>query len=163
MTSAQSSGDVLARRVVLITRIFDAPRPLAFKVWTDPKHVAMWWGPRGFTNPVCEWDARPGGAIRVHMRAPDGYEHPMSGTFVEVVEPERLVFTVVAEDKEGKPLLQGLTVVTFTEEGNQTKLTVEAEATTMLAIGAQMLQGMEQGWTESLERFAALLEKVKNA
>jgi len=47
-------------RGFVITREFDAPRELVFKAWTDPKHLAQWWGPKGFTNPVCEWDVRPG-------------------------------------------------------------------------------------------------------
>jgi len=55
-----------------ITRVVNASRSLVFKAWTDAKDVAQWWGPRGFTNPVCELDVRPGGAIRIHMRGPDG-------------------------------------------------------------------------------------------
>jgi uncharacterized protein YndB with AHSA1/START domain len=57
---------------LVITRIFDAPRELVWKAWTDPKHVDQWWGPHGFTNPLCEWDARPGVKILVHMRGPKG-------------------------------------------------------------------------------------------
>ena len=55
-----------------VTRVFDAPRELVFTMWTDPEHMAQWWGPQGFTNPVCEMDVRVGGAIRIHMRGPDG-------------------------------------------------------------------------------------------
>ncbi len=60
-----------ARREIIITRMFDAPRALVFKAWTDPRHVARWWGPKGVTNPVCELDVRPGGAIRIDMRGAD--------------------------------------------------------------------------------------------
>ena len=67
-----------------ITRIFDAPRAVVFKVWTESEHVAKWWGPYGFTNPVCEVDARPGGAIRIDMRGPDGVVYPMGGIFHEI-------------------------------------------------------------------------------
>ena len=143
-------------RVVLITRILDAPPSLVFKAWTDPAHLAQWWGPKGFTNPVCEIDVRPGGALRIVMRAPDGAEHPMTGTFKEIVENERLVFTVVAVDRDGKPLLEALTTVTFAEQGGMTKLTVHASAVGLASIAAQMLGGMEAGWTQSLERLAAL-------
>ena len=52
-----------------ITRVFDAPRDLVFEAWTDAKHLAKWWGPHHFTNPVCELDVRVGGAIRIDMRA----------------------------------------------------------------------------------------------
>ena len=83
-------------RELTLTRILDAPRELVFKLWTEPHHLAQWWGPHGFTNPVCELDARAGGAIRVHMRAPDGTTFPMGGAFEEIVPPKRLVFTTSA-------------------------------------------------------------------
>jgi len=100
-----SSGAAANERTVVITRVFDAPRELVFKAWTDAKHLAQWWGPKGFTNPICEVDARPGGNLRIVMRAPDGAEHPMTGVFREVTAPERLVFTSAAVDRDGKPLL----------------------------------------------------------
>lgn len=61
----------LTEREVTITRVFDAPRATVFRAWTDADRLAQWWGPKGFTNPVCEIDARVGGAIRIHMRSPD--------------------------------------------------------------------------------------------
>jgi uncharacterized protein YndB with AHSA1/START domain len=143
-----------ATRDLTITRVFDAPRRLVFKLWTDPKHLARWWGPNCFTNPVCEVDPRPGGAIRIVMRAPDGIEHPMSGTFREVVEPERLVFVAIAEDKSGMPLIESLTTVTFAEHGGKTTVTVHARADAFVSTGAQMLAGMDAGWTQSLDRLA---------
>jgi uncharacterized protein YndB with AHSA1/START domain len=140
-----------------ITCVFDAPRELVFKAWIDPKQMAQWWGPKGFTNPVCELDVRPGGAIRIHMRAPDGMVHPMTGTFREIAAPERLVFTAIAEDKAGKPLLEALTTVTFEEHGGKTRLTVQASAVGLVDVGWQMLQGMEAGWRQSLERLGELV------
>ena len=92
-------------RELVITRVFDAPRELVFKVWTDPKHLAQWWGPRCFTNPVCEVDLRVGGAWRIIMRAPDGAEYPGGGIYREIVRNEKLVFTNAALNKDGKPLL----------------------------------------------------------
>ncbi len=128
-----------------------------FQAWIDPKHMAQWWGPKGFTNPVCEMDVRPGGALRIVMRAPDGVEHPMTGTFSEIMKPERLVFTAVARDKEGNPLLEALTTVTFAEHGGKTKLTMQASAVGIAPIAPQMLEGMEAGWTQSLERLSDLV------
>ena len=119
--------------------------------------MAQWWGPKGFTNPVCEMDARPGGAIRIHMRGPDGVEHPMTGIFSEIVKPKRLVFTAVARDKEGNPLLEALTTVTFAEQGGKTKLTVQASAVGIASVAPQMLEGMEAGWTQSLEKLSDLV------
>lgn len=142
-----------------ITRIFDAPRELLFKTWIDPKQMAQWWGPQGFTNPVCELDPRPGGAICIHMRGPDGVVHPMTGTFREIVAPERLVFTAVAEDQAGKPLLEAHTTVTFEDLGGKTKVTVQASAVGLVDVGWQMLEGMEAGWMQSLERLAELVSR----
>ena len=74
---------------VTLTRVFDAPRALVWKAWTDLKMMARWFGPRGFTNPVCELDVRVGGSLRIVMRGPDGNDYPMKGVFREVIAPER--------------------------------------------------------------------------
>jgi uncharacterized protein YndB with AHSA1/START domain len=145
-----------AKRELTITRIFDAPRERVFKAWMDPERMAQWWGPKDFTNPVCELESRPGGAIRIDMRAPDGTVHRMTGIFREIVEPALLVFTAVAEDQAGNPLLEALTTVTFAEQGGKTKLTVHATAVGRAPVAPQMLAGMETGWTQSLERLAAV-------
>src|SRR6266576_4505343 len=105
---ANKSAEQRANRELVITRTFDTPREIVFKMWTDPKHMAQWWGPHGFTNPVCELDARPGGAIRIHMRGPDGTVYPMTGVYQESVEPERLVCTSAALAESGKPLSEVL-------------------------------------------------------
>jgi uncharacterized protein YndB with AHSA1/START domain len=146
-------------REVIITRVFDAPRPLVFKMWTDPRHLMVWWGPKGFTNPVCEVDARVGGAWRIVMRAPNGEEYPCGGVYREIVEPERVVFTNIATDKDGSPVLDGLTTVTFAELGGKTKLTLQARAVAVVPYAAAYLEGMEAGWTQSLQRLAELLAR----
>ena len=144
-----------ADRELVFTRVLSAPRSRVFKAWTDPKHVAPWWGPHGFTNPVCELDARPGGAIRIHMCGPDGTVYPMTGVYQEIVEPERLVFTSAALDKEGNPLFEVLNTVTFAEQGGKTTQTSRARAVKATAEAAPYLEGMEAGWTQSLERLEA--------
>lgn len=152
-----ATPDFPMTRDVVITRVFDAPRALVWKAWTDPERLARWWGPHGFTNPVCELDPRPGGALWIVMCGPDGTAYPMSGTIREIVEPERLVFTAVAEDTDGHALLEALTTVTFVEEGGRTTLTVTARAIGLAPVAARMLEGMEAGWTQSLERLGRLL------
>jgi uncharacterized protein YndB with AHSA1/START domain len=147
---------ITAERSVTITRVLDAPRDLVFRLWTEREHMAQWWGPRGFTNPVCEMDVRVGGAIRIHMRAPDGTVYPMTGTFREITPPQRLVFEAVAEDHDGNALLRSLTTVTFADEGGKTRLTVHADAVGLSPLAPQMLAGMEAGWTQSLEKLAEL-------
>ena len=154
-----SSAAPVREREVTITRIFDAPRELVFKAWTDPKHLARWFGPKGFTNPVCEADARVGGAWHIVMRGPDGTEYPCGGVYREVVEPERLVFTNIATDKQGNPILDGLTTVLFEENGGKTKLTMHTRATAVVDYAVEHLKGMEAGWIQTLERLAEELAR----
>jgi uncharacterized protein YndB with AHSA1/START domain len=154
-----ATGNTMANedQELVLTRMFDAPRELVFKAWTDPKCVAQWWRPRGFTNPVCELDVRPGGAIRIHMRGPDGTVYPMTGVYQEVVEPERIVFTSAPLDAEGNALFELLTTVTFAEQGGKTKQILRARVIKRTAQAAQYLKGMEAGWTQSLEHLAESL------
>jgi uncharacterized protein YndB with AHSA1/START domain len=154
MAASNPSTNSAANRELVITRVFDAPRDIVFKAWTDPQRVKRWWGPKGFTNPVCEVDPRPGGAIRIHMRAPDGAVHPMTGVFQEIVEPERLTFTSSALDEKGAPLFEVLTTITLSEEGGKTKMTLRASVTMATPAGAPHLAGMEQGWSQTLDRLA---------
>jgi uncharacterized protein YndB with AHSA1/START domain len=168
MAETSSSAAGQARQELFLTRILGAPRALVFKAWTDPVQVARWWGPRGFTNPVCEWDARPDGLIRIDMRGPDGTVYPMKGVFHEITEPERLVFTSTAmEDEHGKPLLEILNTVTFEDFNGITKLTLHARLMTkdfqLTPQVAAALSGMEQGWSESLYRLADELDNSRKA
>ncbi len=142
---------------LVLTRVFKAPRGPVFAAWTEPTQVAQWWGPNGFTNPVCELDVRPGGAVRIHMRGPDGTVYPMTGVYQEIVEPERLVFTSAALDESGKPLFDVLNTVAFVEHDGTTKLTVRARVVKSTAGAAPYLAGMEAGWTQSLERLGVHL------
>jgi uncharacterized protein YndB with AHSA1/START domain len=142
---------------LVLTRVFDAPRELVFKAWTDPRRMEKWWGPHRFTNPVCELDARVGGAIRIHMRAPNGVVYPMTGVYQEVVEPERLVFVSSAMDADGNPLFDILNTVTFEDQNGKTKQTLRARVIKITPQAPPYLAGMEQGWTQTLERLDAYL------
>jgi uncharacterized protein YndB with AHSA1/START domain len=73
-------------------RIFNSPRELVFKAWTDPKHLAEWWGPDGFRNTFHEFDLRPGGTWDFTMHGPDGTDYKNKNVFTEIVRPERIVF-----------------------------------------------------------------------
>jgi uncharacterized protein YndB with AHSA1/START domain len=142
---------------VEIVRAFDAPRVLVWKAWTDPKMMAQWFGPRGFTSSVPALDVRVGGALRIVMRGPDGTDYPMKGVFTEVVPPERLVFSNIAVDNDGNHLLEGETTVTFTERGGKTTLTLTTHAVGRVPIAKQMLVGMEAGWTQSIDKLEELV------
>lgn len=152
----QKNDDLLEKELVLV-RIFDAPRELVFKMWTEPRHFAQWWGPSQFTNPVCDLDVRPGGVIRVDMRAPDGTVYPMGGSFLKITPPERLVFTTTALMKRGdEPFLENLNTVTFADLNGKTKLTLHVRVLMATPEATGPLEGMEQGWSESLERLQDL-------
>jgi uncharacterized protein YndB with AHSA1/START domain/DNA-binding transcriptional ArsR family regulator len=151
-----------AHRELTLTRVFNAPRELVFQAWTDPKLMAQWWGPKIFTTPRCELDLRPGGAIRIDMQWPNGNIDPMGGTFQEILPPERLVFTSTALfDEHGVPQIENLQTITFTALPNgQTQVTVHIEVLKESSANAAALAGMEQGWSESLDKLADFLVKA---
>ncbi len=143
---------------MIFTRVFDAPRELMWKLWTEREHIGKWWGPKGFTLPGCEMDFRTGGAYRFVMRGPDGQDNPFHGVYREIVRNERIVFTAILDNLPGHELL---TTVTFADEGGKTKLTVR-QTTPPGEAG----RGQNQGWSETLERLADLITeeaKRKNA
>lgn len=148
---------------VTLTRHFKAPRALVFEAFTNPKHLAEWWGPKGFTNPVCEVDARPGGEIRIEMQGPGGFSHPMTATIQEIKPPERFVFTAIAYGPGNQQLLESATTITFREENGGTRLIVEARAKGFQPMARMMLAGMQEGWSQSLDKLDALIARLTGA
>jgi uncharacterized protein YndB with AHSA1/START domain len=104
-------------RLLVATRMFDAPPELVFDAWTDAKHISQWWGPIGFTTITSEMDVRPGGVWRHVMRGPDGREYPNEIVYVEVLRPKRIVY-----DHLSPPRFTS--TATFVELGGKTSLTV---------------------------------------
>jgi len=146
---------------VIITRMINAPRELVFRVWTDAEHLGKWWGPRGFTSPVCEIDPRPGGSMRIMMDHPAFPEHWMDGVFHQVIEPELLEFRSRAFiGADGQAGLEIMNAITFEEAGAQTRLTVKA---TVLKANEELsfaLNGMDQGWRESLDKMGEYIAET---
>ena len=146
-----------------LTRVFNAPRATVWKAWTDSKLVQQWWGPTGVTNPTCEWDAKPNGTIHIVMLAGKelgemaGQEWPMTGTFEEVIEPEKIVFTANAI-VNGKEVLQTLTTVTFEEEAEKTTMTARIVVTKTTPEAAGPLAGMEMGWNQQLDKLVTFVK-----
>jgi len=145
-------------RELYISRIYDASRQQIYRAWTEQKQLARWWGPKGFTNPVCEVDARVGGKLVVTMRGPDGQDYPMRATFTDLRAPERLTFEFEAMDATGRVAMKGRLTMMLTEEDGRTRLSLSTTAEGVATTAAQMLQGMEQGWNESLDRLTAILK-----
>lgn len=151
-----------SRKELTLTRIFNAPRQMVFDAWIDPRQMARWWGPKCFTNPVCELDARPGGAILVHMTGPDGTVYPMGGTFHEIDPPQRIVMTTTAfKDDKDNVQLEVLNTVTFTQlNDGRTELKLHAVVVQATPAMNGALAGMEEGWSQSLDKLKALVVQI---
>jgi uncharacterized protein YndB with AHSA1/START domain len=156
MAATTEAAALAAERELVINRVIDAPRSLVFKIWSQPEHLVRWWGPKGFTAPSCEMDLRPGGAWRACIRSPEGTEHRMQGSYREIVEPERLVFTFAWEDDEGKPGHQTLVTVTFAEQDGKTRLTFH-QATFESVESRDSHHG---GWSECFDRLEDYLARL---
>ena len=138
-------------RQIVVTRIFDAPRPVVFEAWTKAEHVAQWWDPSGVPLAVCEIDLRPNGAFRWVNRAPDGGEgHSFTGNYREIAPPERLVFAG----------LVGIATLVFTEDGKKTKLTMTIECATSKDRDALLQMRVDAGTAQTLENLAAYLPTI---
>jgi uncharacterized protein YndB with AHSA1/START domain len=139
---------------VCLTRRFAASPELVFAAWIDAKHLAEWWGPKCFTNPMCEVDARVGGAMMIDMRSPDGVVYPMTGRFITIDRPHRLVFVTAAIDGCGKPMFEVKNTVNFTEVRGGTEISLVARVIKTTRNAPQYLAGMSQGWCQSLDRLS---------
>jgi uncharacterized protein YndB with AHSA1/START domain len=105
-------------REIVVSRVFDAPRTLVFKAWTDPQHLAHWWGPNSFSITTHEMEFKPGGVWRFVMHGPDGCDYQNKAVYVEITEPERLVYDPVSEP-------QFRMAMTFTDQGGKTIITTQ--------------------------------------
>ena len=160
--------------VLTLTRVFNAPRAIVFKAWTEPERLAKWWGPKGFDFVVATMDLRPGGAFHYCMRGPNGMEMWGKLVYAEVVAPERLVFVNSFSDKDGgltrHPMsatwpLEIHNTLTLTELDGKTTLTLhggpvnatEAERQTYAAGRS----GVQQGMAGSFSQLDAYLETLK--
>lgn len=147
-----------ADREIIQTRVFNAPRELVFKTWTDPKHVDRWWGPRGFTTQTSEMDVRPGGVWRFVMRHAQHGTFPNKVVFLEVVKPERLVYDHGADDSN-PPHFR--VTVTFTERGQKTELTMRSIFPTAAARDKVVREyGAIEGGKQTLDRFEEWLAQA---
>jgi uncharacterized protein YndB with AHSA1/START domain len=152
-------------RELTITRVFDAPREVVFKAWTEPERFARWWGPKGWTTPFCTIDPRPGGRIHFCMRSPEGVEIWNGGVYREVDPPARLVCTDYFADEAGNPVppthygmspdfpAEALVTVTFEDVGGRTRLTFRQSIPVSLATRV----GAQQGWNETFDRLVEYL------
>jgi uncharacterized protein YndB with AHSA1/START domain len=143
-----------AGRELLIERVFNAPRELVFRAWTDPAHIRNWFGPRDYPATQVTMDVRPGGRWRGCLRSTEtGNDLWVGGVYREIVPPERLVFTFAWEE-EGERGLETLVTITFAEQGAKTLMTFRQ--TPFQSAGE--LDGHRGGWTSSFDRLGDYLE-----
>ena len=151
----------------VITRVFDAPRELVWKAWTEPDRVKRWWGPRGFTAPVVKIDFRIGGKYLYCMRSPEGNEDWSTGTFKEIVPFEKIVLVDSFADKDGNVVpasyygmgedfpLESLITITFEDLKGKTRLTLKyADVSSLTPLDRH---NMQMGWNESLDKLQETL------
>jgi uncharacterized protein YndB with AHSA1/START domain len=161
-----------AEGALVIERVFDAPRELVWKAWTEPERMMRWWGPQGFTTPVCEIDFRVGGKAFSAMQSPEFNEgRPIwsTGVYREIVPLERIVCTDSFADEKGNVVpathygmgadipLEMLVTVTFEDlGGGKTRMTLRHEG---LPAG-DMLDGAGEGWGQSFDKLAEYLAQA---
>jgi len=147
-------------REIVMTRTFDAPRELVFEAMTKPEHMKEWWGPRGYTLPVCEIDLRPGGAYRFVSADAEGNEYAFRGEYREIVPPEKIVWTF---EFEGMPGNVSVDTMTLTEEDGKTTITSTSLFDDVEQRDGMLASGMETGAVETYDRLAELLEKLQTS
>lgn len=150
-TSAYTEGQEL-----VMERIFDTPRELVWKAFTEADRVARWWGPNGTTTTVVEMDVRPGGTWRYINHGPDREDAPFTGVYREVVSPERLVYTFIF-DVEGIRDQESLVTETFEALDGKTKVTSGTRFPSVESLEGALATGMTQGAIETWDRLAAEL------
>lgn len=165
MTATTHPAPYTGKSELVITRVFDAPRELVWKAWTDPERMMQWWGPKGFTSPACKIDLRVGGVYLYCMRSPEGKDYWSTGVYQEILPLERIVCTDSFADETGNVVpashygmgsdlpMEMLVTVTFEEHGGKTTMILRhvgfPEGT--------MTEMAKAGWNESFDKLAESL------
>lgn len=145
---------------LVITRLFAAPRDLVYAAWTEPEHLEKWQNaPQGLSVIVETSDIRTGGSFRICMRSPEGQENWLQGKYLEVVAPERLVFTHAWINAQGQPGPETLVTITFSERDGKTEITLRQ--TGFKSVEAR--EGHSYGWISTFDRLAEYLSSLSPA
>jgi len=146
------NGNHAKAQDIVITRTLDAPRTVVFNAWIEPEQLSRWFGPGGYSVQSPEIDPRPGGCVRLDLRAPDGTNYPNRGTVREIEVPKRLAFETSLPDDKGAPILHVLNTVTLSEDHGRTTLTLKAHVIDATPSAAKFLEEMHAGWSQTLDR-----------
>lgn len=148
------------KQEIFMTRMFDAPRELVFKAYTDPALIARWWGLRQNTTLIDEMEARPGGKWRFVERDPDGQEFAFHGVYHDVVAAERIVQTFEFEGMAGHVVME---TSTFEDVGGKTKVIAQSIFQSVADRDGMVASGMEYGAEEGYQRLDELLATLETA
>ena len=172
MSNGTMTSRVENEKVLVLERVFDAPRELVFRVFKEPEHLQRWWGPRGWELPVCTVDFRPGGVWHYCMKCVDpnqgqfyGMESWGKAVYKEIVEPEKIVYTDYFSDAEGnvnEALPATDVTMAFIEQDGKTKIVSRAEYVTAEALQTVIDMGMLQGIGETWDRLDEMLQQLKS-
>lgn len=145
---------------IVMTRTYDAPRELVFKVSTDPDLIPQWWGPAYLTTVVDRMEVREGGRWRYVQTDPEGNEYAFHGVYHSIEAPERIVWTFEWEGMPGHVILESYT---FEEVGGKTKVTTQSVFQSVEDRDGMLASGMEEGSVELMDRMEALLAQLQTA
>lgn len=151
----------LSDRELVLTRVIDAAPAKVYRAWTDPALLRQWFAPKPYETPVAELDVRPGGANYIVMRGPDGQDMPNRGTYLEVVENQRLVFTdayIGAWVPSEKPFMT--VILTFEDQGGKTKYTARVRHWSVADRETHEKMGFAQGWAICADQLEALAKSI---
>jgi len=151
-------------RDLVLSRLIDAPRENLYRAWTEPSLLKQWFAPHPYTTPVAETDVRPGGTSLVVMRSPDGQDMPCPGVYLEIVKNERLVFTNAYakawEPAETSAPFLMTVILTFEDEGGQTRYTALVRHWTAADRETHEQMGFYKGWGQCTDQLADLAKRL---
>lgn len=160
MAAPAATGRPEDRQLVL-SRVFDAPPGLVFEAWSSAEHLARWFCPSGFTVPHCICDFRVGGRFEICMRSSDGKDHWSRGRYTAIVRPEQVAFISTIAVDDGDPLYGTDTQVAFVAVGDATRLDIRQALTLFEPSAAWMVDAVEPGWRDGLDKLDALITWMK--
>jgi uncharacterized protein YndB with AHSA1/START domain len=144
-----------AQKMVILSRMLNAPRTLVWKALTTPEGMTEWFSPRGFTVPRATADLRVGGRWMVVHRGSDGVDWENSGNYLEVSPESRLVFSWIQESAPGTIVVEAHQYLTLIESRGRTRLTFVARIITAGPGSEIFMAGVDQGWSQALDKLAA--------
>ena len=155
-TAAETTVIRPAPDTLNMRRYYAAPVALMWRLWTDPTHFARWWGPKGAQCTRCEIDLRPGGAWLTTLNTPDCAMHTVSGVYIEITEPERLVYTWGWHGEDGRGHESTVTV-TFQAMGEGCEVQVLHQG-----LGPDEAGTHQTGWTSAFDCLADLIAETQS-